>query len=261
MPGQRCLQFTRARPPGAVALMIAGSMDGPHALALGERLLDLFADAGLSPPTARAGHLLIAFYSNRSPWRSPTWAKSSRPNTCVPRNSGILEAGCGYRCRSGACMPPAKPKPPRETRLTWGCCSGVRFTPCYLEKLSVWCAGIAAQTASVPAVRTTGFAAPWLGMSAQLRARVEAVGRLTEPITRETPRLPRPEPFRRSSAGFVLYAARITRNAGNGIRTYRYPRLSPPCAPPPAGRTPALTPVTGARRLYVLRAARTAEAP
>jgi TetR/AcrR family tetracycline transcriptional repressor len=46
--------------PGAVSLMIGGPMDGPHALALNERLLELLADAGL-PPTdaARASYLLI----------------------------------------------------------------------------------------------------------------------------------------------------------------------------------------------------------
>jgi hypothetical protein len=40
--------------------MIGGPMDGPHALALNERLLELLADAGL-PPTdaARASYLLI----------------------------------------------------------------------------------------------------------------------------------------------------------------------------------------------------------
>jgi len=48
--------------PGAVPLMIGGPMDGPHALALGERLLELLADAGLSPTdAARASYLLIVY--------------------------------------------------------------------------------------------------------------------------------------------------------------------------------------------------------
>src|SRR3954454_12720664 len=48
--------------PGAVPLMIGGPMDGPHALALNERLLELLADAGLSPvDAARAAYLLIVF--------------------------------------------------------------------------------------------------------------------------------------------------------------------------------------------------------
>jgi AcrR family transcriptional regulator len=46
--------------PGAVSLMIGGPMDGPHALALNERLLQLLADAGLQPTdAARASYLLI----------------------------------------------------------------------------------------------------------------------------------------------------------------------------------------------------------
>jgi AcrR family transcriptional regulator len=48
--------------PGAVNLMLGGPMDGPHALALGERLLEVLADAGLDPPNAaRASYLLIVY--------------------------------------------------------------------------------------------------------------------------------------------------------------------------------------------------------
>jgi hypothetical protein len=49
--------------PAAVPLMIGGPMDGPHALALDERLLELLADAGLDDPTdtARAAYLLIVY--------------------------------------------------------------------------------------------------------------------------------------------------------------------------------------------------------
>ena len=49
--------------PGAIPLMIGGPMDGPHALALNERLLELLADAGLDDPTdaARAAYLLIVY--------------------------------------------------------------------------------------------------------------------------------------------------------------------------------------------------------
>jgi TetR/AcrR family transcriptional regulator, tetracycline repressor protein len=48
--------------PGAVPLMIGGPMDGPHALALNERLLELLADAGLTPTkAARAAYLLIVY--------------------------------------------------------------------------------------------------------------------------------------------------------------------------------------------------------
>src|SRR5215218_4630237 len=48
--------------PGAVSLMIGGPMDGPHALALNERLLELLADAGLDrTQAARASYLLIVY--------------------------------------------------------------------------------------------------------------------------------------------------------------------------------------------------------
>ncbi len=48
--------------PGAVGLMIGGPMDGPHALALNERLLELLADAGLArAEAARAAYVLIVY--------------------------------------------------------------------------------------------------------------------------------------------------------------------------------------------------------
>lgn len=48
--------------PGAVPLMIGGPMDGPQALALNERLLELLSDAGLGPTNAaRAAYLLMVY--------------------------------------------------------------------------------------------------------------------------------------------------------------------------------------------------------
>jgi AcrR family transcriptional regulator len=48
--------------PGAVSLMVGGPMDGPQALALNERLLELLADAGLDGgDAARASYLLIVY--------------------------------------------------------------------------------------------------------------------------------------------------------------------------------------------------------
>ena len=48
--------------PGAVSLMVGGPMNGPHALALNERLLELLTDAGLDPTdAARASYLLIVY--------------------------------------------------------------------------------------------------------------------------------------------------------------------------------------------------------
>jgi len=48
--------------PGAVPLMISSRLNGPHALTLNERLLQLLADAGLDPDAAaRASYLLIVY--------------------------------------------------------------------------------------------------------------------------------------------------------------------------------------------------------
>ena len=56
------LQARLAAHPGAVTLMIGQPRIGPHALTLGERLLELFADAGLTPTSAaRASHLLFGY--------------------------------------------------------------------------------------------------------------------------------------------------------------------------------------------------------
>ncbi|HEY2948533.1 MAG TPA: TetR/AcrR family transcriptional regulator [Micromonosporaceae bacterium] len=48
--------------PGAVSLLLSGRMDGPNALALRERLLEVFADAGLTPDdAARASHVFVTY--------------------------------------------------------------------------------------------------------------------------------------------------------------------------------------------------------
>ena len=48
--------------PGAVPLLVGGPLNGPHALAINERLLQLLADAGLDPgDAARAAYLLFAY--------------------------------------------------------------------------------------------------------------------------------------------------------------------------------------------------------
>src|SRR3954454_18681831 len=48
--------------PGAVALMIGGPMNGPNALALNERLLQLLNDTGLdSTQAAQASYLLVVY--------------------------------------------------------------------------------------------------------------------------------------------------------------------------------------------------------
>jgi TetR/AcrR family transcriptional regulator, tetracycline repressor protein len=56
------LRALLAAHPGRVTLLIGGPMDGPHALALNERLLELLGDAGLDPTdAARAAYLLIVY--------------------------------------------------------------------------------------------------------------------------------------------------------------------------------------------------------
>ena len=48
--------------PGVVALMLSGPLDGPHALRLGEHLLELLAAGGLDPASAaRAAYLLKVY--------------------------------------------------------------------------------------------------------------------------------------------------------------------------------------------------------
>lgn len=48
--------------PGAVPLMLSSPMDGPNALRLGERLLDLLAGGGLGPTEAARGAYLLIVY-------------------------------------------------------------------------------------------------------------------------------------------------------------------------------------------------------
>jgi TetR/AcrR family tetracycline transcriptional repressor len=48
--------------PGAVSLMIGGPMNGPHALALNERLMEILVGTGLTPEdAAKAAYLLIVY--------------------------------------------------------------------------------------------------------------------------------------------------------------------------------------------------------
>jgi AcrR family transcriptional regulator len=56
------LRARLAAHPGAVILMIGQPRTGPYALALSERLLELFAEAGLTPANAAgASHLLFGY--------------------------------------------------------------------------------------------------------------------------------------------------------------------------------------------------------
>ena len=48
--------------PGAVELIVASPLNGPHALALNEMLLELFAEAGLDPDTAARGAFVLVVY-------------------------------------------------------------------------------------------------------------------------------------------------------------------------------------------------------
>ena len=73
--------------PGVVPLMIGGPMDGPHALALNERLLELLADAGLDPvDAARAAYLLIVYVFGSIALEVADAARS--PARCPPNRNG-----------------------------------------------------------------------------------------------------------------------------------------------------------------------------
>ena len=81
------LQARLAAHPGAVGLMIGGPMDGPHALALNERLLELLADAGLNPTdAARAAYLLIVYVFGSIALEV---ADLRRPARCPPKSERI----------------------------------------------------------------------------------------------------------------------------------------------------------------------------
>jgi AcrR family transcriptional regulator len=101
--------------PGAVSLMIGGPMDGPHALALNERLLELLADAGLDRvEAARASYLLIVYVfgslalevaDEREPGPLPPEADrmatrrttlSATPPDSFPRSAAAVPTMAGY---------------------------------------------------------------------------------------------------------------------------------------------------------------------
>jgi TetR/AcrR family transcriptional regulator, tetracycline repressor protein len=101
--------------PGAVSLMVGGPMDGPNALALNERLLELLADAGLErTEAARASYVLIVYVfgsmalevadvrragrlppeSDRIAAREQTFART--PAEAFPRSSAAAATMAGY---------------------------------------------------------------------------------------------------------------------------------------------------------------------
>ena len=56
------LRTTLTAHPGAVGLLVGGPLDGPSSMALNERLLRLFADAGLGPASAAQASYLLMVY-------------------------------------------------------------------------------------------------------------------------------------------------------------------------------------------------------
>ena len=101
--------------PGAVPLMIGGPMDGPNALALNERLLELLADAGLdATEAARACYLLIVYVFGsialevadvRRPGPLPPESEriaarartsSATPTDSFPRSAAAVPTMAGY---------------------------------------------------------------------------------------------------------------------------------------------------------------------
>ena len=101
--------------PGAVPLMIGGPMDGPHALALNERLLELLADAGLDPTdAARAAYLLIVYVFGSIALEV---ADRHRPARCH-RNQNASPAGTAPRRRHRPSTIPAPPQRPTSSPAT-----------------------------------------------------------------------------------------------------------------------------------------------
>jgi TetR/AcrR family tetracycline transcriptional repressor len=101
--------------PGAVSLMVGGPMNGAHALALNERLLELLGDAGLDrTEAARAAYLLIVYVfgsmalevadvhqAGRLPSESDRIAARQRaysatPTEPFPRSSAAAPTMAGY---------------------------------------------------------------------------------------------------------------------------------------------------------------------
>jgi AcrR family transcriptional regulator len=103
--------------PGAVPLLVGGPLNGDHALAINERLLQLLTDAGLDPDdAARAAYLLFAYVVGsialevsdaRCPGRLP--AESQRvatrqvafeatPSDRYPLSAAAATTRAGYIC-------------------------------------------------------------------------------------------------------------------------------------------------------------------
>ena len=106
--------------PGVVPLMIGGPMDGPHALALNERLLELLADAGLNPvDAARAAYLLIVYVFGSIALE----VADLQPGPLPPESERIasrhraLAATPAHRYPRAAAQPPPSPatSPPSST--------------------------------------------------------------------------------------------------------------------------------------------------
>jgi AcrR family transcriptional regulator len=89
--------------PGAVSLMIGGPMDGPHALALNERLLELLADAGLDPTeAARASYLLIVYVFGSIALEV---ADVHRPGPLPPESERIAGRNTAFSATPSAAFP------------------------------------------------------------------------------------------------------------------------------------------------------------
>ena len=74
--------------PGAVPLMVGGPMDGPHALLLGERLLELLGRAGLSPEDAAHASYLLIVHAFGSMALEPVEDPAQPPDELVGRDVG-----------------------------------------------------------------------------------------------------------------------------------------------------------------------------
>lgn len=89
--------------PGAVPLMLGGPMNGPNALALGEHLLELLADAGLKPNRAARGCYLLIVYVFGS--IALEVAEATQPGPLPPESERVKNRRLAFSATPAALFP------------------------------------------------------------------------------------------------------------------------------------------------------------
>jgi AcrR family transcriptional regulator len=128
--------------PGAVGLMVGGRMEGPHALALNERLLQLLSDAGLAPTdAARASYLLIVYVFGSMALEV---ADAHRPGPLPPESDRVTTRRAAFSATSAGRFPLSSAAVPTM--------AGYVATEQYLWGLRAVLDGITARAAAIPDV-------------------------------------------------------------------------------------------------------------